>query len=66
MVQAVTELMEQRGHVVMGQKWRFAVHPVGKVADQMGHRGLQALGVGAQPAGTHIVHPGATTFAGSG
>ena len=69
-VQAVAELMEQRGHVVMRQQGRFSdavdFHPIREIAHQMRHRGLQLARVGAQPAVAHVVHPGTAALAGAG
>ena len=65
-MQAVAEFVEQGDHVVVRQQRGFAVHAIGEVADQMGHRRLQRAVVGPQPAGAHIVHPGAAAFAGAG
>ena len=62
-VQSMAELMEQGGHVVMREQCRAAVHGIGKIAHQVRHRRLQAAGVRAQPAGAHIVHPGAAALA---
>ena len=50
----------------MREQGGLAGHAFGEVADQVRHRGLQLAGVGAQPAGAHIVHPGAAAFAGAG
>ena len=36
-VQAVAKLMEQGDDVVVRQQGRFAIHAIGKVADQMGY-----------------------------
>ena len=65
-VQAVSELMKQGRHIVMGEQRRLTVHAAGKVADQVRHRGLQLLGVWAQPARARVVHPGAAAFASAG
>ncbi|OIQ67341.1 hypothetical protein GALL_510800 [mine drainage metagenome] len=62
-LQAVTEFVKQGGDIVVRQQRRFARHARGKVADQVRHRGLQLACVGAQPAPSHVVHPGATTLA---
>ena len=62
-VQAMTEFMEQGGHIIVRQQCGFAIHTTGKVAHQMGHRRLQLVGVRAQPAGAYIIHPGAASFA---
>ena len=45
MVQPVAAFMEEGDHVVMRQQWRLAAHAFGKVAHQMGHRGLQRRAV---------------------
>ena len=65
-VQAVAEFVKQRGHIIMRQQCRLATDAVGKIAHQMGNRRLQLAGVGTQPAGAHIVHPGTTALAGTG
>ena len=65
-VQAVAKLMEQGDDVVVRQQRRFAIHAIGKVADQMGYGGLQLAGIRAQPAGAHVIHPGAAALAGTG
>ena len=64
-VQAVAELVEQGDDVVVRQQRRLAVDAVGEVADQVGDRRLQLAVVGAQPAGAHVVHPGAAALAGA-
>ena len=55
-VQAVTELVKQGGHVVMREQCGTAVDGRGKVADEVRHRCLQST-LGARPAAAHIVHP---------
>ena len=62
-VQAVSKFMEQGDDVFVREQCGMAVDAFCKVAHQMRYRGLQFLGVGAQPAGTHIVHPRAAAFA---
>ncbi len=66
-VQAMAELMEQGDDVIVRQQCGllFAVdfHSIGKVADQLCHRCLHLLGVGAQPAGDDFIHPGTAAFA---
>ncbi len=62
----MAEFVEQGDDVVMRQQRRLATHAFGKVAHQVGHGGLEGAGVGPQPAGADIVHPGTATFAGAG
>ena len=64
-VQPVAKFMEQRRHIVMRKQRRLAAHTVGKVAHQMRDRRLQLVRVRPQPAGAHVVHPGAAAFAGA-
>ena len=65
-VQAMAEFVKQRGDVVMREQRRFAIDTLGEVAHKVGHRRLQVVVVGAQPAGPDIVHPGAATLAAAG
>ena len=65
-VQAMTELVEEGDGVVVGEQRRLAIDALGEVAHQVGHRGLQAAVVWAQPAGAHVVHPGPAAFARAG
>ena len=62
-VQAVAGFVEQGDHVIVSKQRRLAVHTGGEIADQVGHRRLQLMGVGAQPACAHIVHPGTAALA---
>ena len=62
-VQAVSKFMKQGDNVVVREQCGLAVDAFCKVAHQMRYRGLQFLGVGAQPAGAHIVHPCAAALA---
>ena len=60
MVQAVTKLVEQRGHLIMGQQRRFTAYWRGEVAGQEGHWELHAvLGFTAYPA---VGHPRTAPF----
>ena len=63
-MQAVSELMEQRGHVVVAEHCRSARCRWCEVAHQLRHRFLQPA-FGARPAAAHIVHPGTGALAGS-
>jgi hypothetical protein len=65
-VQAVAELVEEGGHVVVREQRRLAVHAAGEVAHQLRDGRLQHAVVGAQPAGAHVVHPGAAALGGAG
>ena len=65
-VQPVAAFMKEGDHVIVRQQRRLAAHAFGKVAHQMGHRGLQRRAVRAQPAGAHIVHPGTAALACAG
>ncbi len=60
-MQAVSELMEQRGDFVMGKQRRFAVHRTVKVTGQVGNRFLQAA-VRFTHHTDAVVHPGAAAF----
>jgi hypothetical protein len=62
-VQAVAELVEQGDDVVVRQQRRLAIHAVGKVAHQVATGVCSWPRVGAQPAGAHVVHPGAAALA---
>ena len=62
-MQAVAAFVEEGDDIVMGEQRWFATHAFGEVAYQVSHRRLQRTRVGAQPAGAHIVHPRAATFA---
>ncbi len=65
-VQPVAELVEQRDDVVVREQGRAAVDRGGEVAHEVRHRRLQRPAVGAQPARTRVVHPGARALAGAG
>ena len=63
----MAKFVEEGGHVVVRQEGGLA-HAVGfaafgKIAHQVGDGCLQRAGVRAQPAGAHIVHPGAAALA---
>ena len=62
-VQAVPELVKQGGDIVVREQRRLAARTFCEVADQVRNRRLQPAVVGAQPAGSDVVHPGATALA---
>ena len=62
-MQAVTELVEQGGHVVVREQRGPAAHAFGEIAHQVGHGRLQMAVVRAQPARAHVVHPGSAALA---
>ena len=61
-VQAVAELVEQRGDVVVRQQRRLALERRREVADEVRDRRLQAA-LGPRPALAHVVHPRARALA---